>query len=309
MDIEKKFNTTSQEAVNRQLQKDAAAELDRLLELPENSFLTQIQRNQDEIFNTPTAVEALAVATQKIEQRLERTFKFQLMRPVEGVDQMTVNHIGIKEVIDNIKANQTLIGEGEDAFVVIDKNEIKEFPPEVCYKFSKKETTARGRNSTSQEADIHSRFYDVSLQLSTSKIGVPMPFYATEIAGDQMIAMEKLPAKSVDDILRSKGRLPEWLDIDAFCEELTNFLKSLHEHNLFHRDMHTGNIMISQSLEPSDKWGYVIDFGLSGSGIDGMEPYRKEEAGKIFTYNDDCAIIKSVKIELNRLRDRQKRGV
>lgn len=302
-------NVTNEAVTSLGLIKEAEKELDRLLDDPENAFLTEIPKNEEEIFNTNNVIEALDIAKEKIKQRLERTFRFYIHSPVEGVENMEVNFLGIKQVVDSIKQNQSIIGEGEDAYVVIDKNEIREFPPEVCYKFSKKATTSRGRNSIEQEADIQSKFYNAAQILIGSKIGVPAPFYSTEIAGNQIIAMEKLSARSVDDILRSKGYLPDWLDIEVFCNELTAFIDKMHQQHLYHRDMHMGNIMITQSIEIPDKWGYVIDFGLSAVGYEDMQPYKKEEAGKVFTYNNDYAIIKKVKFELEQLRERKKRGL
>tara|TARA_B100000508_G_scaffold138819_2_gene135660 strand:- start:9659 stop:10582 length:924 start_codon:yes stop_codon:yes gene_type:complete len=295
------------ESVDPEVQ--AERELETILDDPANAFLEAHPQNMAKINNAETAVEALAIAEGLILERLERTFKFDLVREVEGVETISVNLKGIKKVIDSIKENQRVIGEGGDAFVVIDKNEIRELPPEVCYKFAKEEKTPRGRSTMSQEADIHGEFYQAAGELEGSNISVPMPFYSTEIAQDKMLAMEKLPAKSIDDILRGMGSLPDWLDIDDFCEQLGEFLDAMHERGLYHRDMHVGNVMISQSEEPPEdgRHGFVIDFGLSGYGVQGMDPYKKEVAGSTFTYNQDHAIINPIRRQLNDYRVRNRK--
>ena len=181
--------------------------------------------------------------------------------------------------------------------MVVSKNEINNYPPVICYKFAIEETTPRGRNSMAGEAEMQSDFYDFAETIEGSKIGVPMPFYATELGVDKVFAMEKLNAKSIDDVTRGMGRLPEWFDINEFCSQLQDFLDQAHAAGLYHRDMHIGNIMISQELtEPADgKWGFVIDFGLSGHGIEGMDPYVKERAGEKYKYTPDDAIIPEIR--------------
>ena len=155
------------------------------------------------------------------------------------------------------------------------------------------------------EVAIHADFYDFAQEVREGGIGVPVPYYATELGHDKLMAMEKLPAHSVDDVLRGvAGVVPEWLDIDLFCEKIHTFLDQAHERGMYHRDMHPGNIMIRQSLEePEDGiWGYIIDFGLSGYGNENLDPYKKEVAGTVFTYNNDHAIIPSVRKVLHQRR-------
>lgn len=277
--------------------------LEEILDNPANAFLHAHPKNMERINNADTSVQALAVAREIMFERDRRTFEFRALKEVEGVSFEDVRVEGIRSTIESIKANQEMIGEGGDAFVVIDRNEIRDLPPVICYKFAKQEATPRGRNPLEREAQLQGEVYDVAESLPDSRIGVPMPFYATEIGADKMIAMEKLPAKSVDDIFRGKGYLPEWLDIDVFCHELKLFLDELHSRGLFHRDMHVGNVMVRQSEEiPEDgKWGYVIDFGLSDHGFETMDPYRKEVAGQTFTYTDDYAIINQIKLGLKNV--------
>ncbi|HEY0964276.1 MAG TPA: hypothetical protein VGE31_00590 [Candidatus Paceibacterota bacterium] len=275
----------------------AERELDELLDHPEHSFLKEHQRNYERIENAETAVEALAIAKELIFERDRRTFEFRALRQVPGVELEDVRVEGIRSTIESIKANQLLIGEGGDAFVVVDRNEIRELPPVICYKFNKAETTPRGRNPMDFEAEIHGEFYDLAREMESSKIAVPMPFYMTAVGADKMIAMEKLPAKSVDDIIHGMGTLPEWLDINEFCDQLELFLIECHKRHLYHRDMHPGNVMVRQGKEePEDgKWGYVIDFGLSAHGIENMDPYKNEVAGSTFTYREDYAIVEEVR--------------
>lgn len=289
----------------------AERELDALLEDPQNEFLTSIKANNERIENAETAREALAFAKEKIRSRLESGTQFNTINFIEGMDIREISASGLSKIVESVLENAQKIGEGGDAFVVIAKNEVREFPPEICYKFAIAEKTPRGRNPVAEEAELHSRFYELAKEKSDSAIGVPVPFYSLELGTQKVIAMEKLPAKSVDDILHGKGVLPDWFDADFFCDELKAMLRHFHEHDLYHRDMHFGNLMISQKdeLKEGEKQGYIIDFGLSGESVIEEYAYQKDVAGSHFTYNDDYGIIITVKKALEAYKSRQNRGV
>jgi serine/threonine protein kinase len=286
-------------------EQDAENQLEELLNDPDNVFLTEIELNRRTIEENESAVKALAFARSRIEERLSKAMSFRGFEHSE-VTLKEIDLPALKHTIDSILKNQLEIGRGGDAYVVVDKNEIRELPPEICYKFALEEATPRGRNSTSYEAELQGMFYDTALEKTDSKIGVPMPFYCAEFGSKKMIAMEKLGAKSIDDIKRGKGSLPEWLDVEEFCQELKSMLDHLHEHDLYHRDMHFGNVMITQKphLEEGDKWGYIIDFGLSGVTKEEEFAYKKHVAGIDFTYSDDYGMIKEARLLLNDLKSR-----
>lgn len=285
---------------------EAEALLSNLLEDPENEFLTEIPKNRTKIDDAPTGVEALAIARELIARRIETTMNLNVVSEIEGVEIHNISYTGLKENLDSIVRNAREIGRGGDGFVVIDKSEIRDLPPEICYKFAIAEQTPRGRNSTSRELEIQEQFYTSAEAFNGCKIGVPVPFYSVELGEKKVIAMEKLRAKSVDDILRGKGRLPSWFDLDTFLDELKAMLDHFHEEGLYHRDMHTGNVMISQAedLRDHEKIGYVIDFGLSERDSSGLEPYKKESAGETFTYSDDYGIINLVRSQIGSYQKR-----
>lgn len=293
-------------ASHHDVEREAEEELELLLADPENKFLREIPQNLRAIDDAPTAVEALAFARDRIDERMKRTFRFEAISNIEGIIPLEVSYSGMKSTVDTILKNAQKIGEGGDAFVVVDKNEIRKLPPEICYKFATAEKTPRGRNTVTEEAVIQENFYQTVMNMKEGKIGIPMPFYVLEISDKKIIAMEKLQARSVEHILRGVGHLPAWFDIDEFCNELRKTLEYAHAHGLFHRDMHFGNIMISQSPERAEngKMGYLIDFGLSTVGDESIDPYKKEVAGATFTYDDDYGIIESVNKELTALKAR-----
>lgn len=291
------------------IEQEAERLLAQLLDDPNNIFLTEIPANKKYIDDAPTAVEALAFALQKIKARLERTAQLMIVSSeVIGVEVLDVDHVALAENVEEILKHAQEIGRGGDGVVVIDKSEVRELPPEICYKFALAEATPRGRNTTAQEMKTQELFYKAMAENPNSRIGIPIPFYALEIGHHKVIAMEKLNARSIDDILKGNGTLPDWFDLDALFAELNDALNYLHAKGLYHRDMHLGNVMISQKrvLSEGDKMAYIIDFGLSCEDETGLEPYKKEIAGTTFTYDNDYGIIVKGRSALKAF---QKRGV
>lgn len=295
-----------QHSAEKNPEEKAELQLQQLLDNPDNAFLSAIPSNLQSIEDAETATLALLIAEQKIEERNSRVFA---MKVPEGVESEQLSYKGMRRALRMINESAQQIGMGGDAFVVVSKVETLDGVSEVCYKFSKAAETPRGRNVMDQEMDIHSQFYELLSPLEELQIGVPKPLYYCEMANQKFIAMEKLPARSVDDLLRGFGSLPDWFDddcVDVFCDELTKTLDVCHANGLYHRDLHMGNIMVAQAKtrEDAPKLGYIIDFGLSSRGIDGMEPYKKEAQGRVFTYADDYGRIKHIGSELKKLKKR-----
>ncbi len=287
---------------------EAQEELEALLADPQNAFLTEVEQNRVQIEDALSSHEALAFAKSRIRARLEATLDARKISRGTS-EHIHVNPDTILNTLEHIQKNAEEIGTGADGRVVIDRTDMREANPEICYKFSLLETIKRGRNSIVEEAELQSAFYEAAEQLPLKDIGIPAPYYEIDVFKTQMIAMEKLHARTADEILRGIGSLPPWFDVDRFCDSLRTFIDAMHKLGLYHRDMHFGNVMISQhaTWKEGEPMGYIIDFGLSGYGSENMEPYKKEVAGDLFTYDDDYGRIQFLRTSLKALVERQKR--
>jgi serine/threonine protein kinase len=74
----------------------------------------------------------------------------------------------------------------------------------------------------------------------------------------EMVFMQNVPGVSFADILEGKEEFPELEDFDIkkFFDKLYDFIDFLNGSNVFHRDLHEGNVMIGNDGTP-----WVIDFG------------------------------------------------
>lgn len=288
-------------------EKVAAEKLHDLLDDPEYSFL-HLQQNLEKIESAETDVEALNIARELVELRESATMVVKIYDQNgdtnESIHSETFTYKGLRRTLDELRQHEQEIGRGGDAIVVVAKTESVDGTYDICYKFSKEAETPRGRNDMDQETQFQNKFQAIVNQIPDNSVRVPEAYYYTEIGTQKFIAMEKLRARSIDHLRRGYGSMPKWVTewhIDKFIQDLINTIDTCHENGLYHRDMHLGNIMFTQSPTETDELGHIIDFGLSGHGQEGMDPYRKETNTETFTYKDDYGRINKVKEELLRL--------
>lgn len=276
-------------------EEQAEKRLEKLIE--EHPFLENVEMTREAIENASTAEAALAIAEQKVRERIERSTDLQEFELIEGVNLRNVDRLALYRQVKNILKNHEEIGRGKNAFVIIDKSGIKELPSEICYKFLLTGRKEKGLLTPQEEAEMQNIFFEAVRNIKNSHFSVPTPFYSLNIDKHRLIAMEKLNAVSFEDLARGKGVIPDWFDVDAFCENLKSTLDSLHATGLYHRDLHEGNLMLSQdpNLDKEGKWGYIIDFGHSAVGMDDDTAYKSERLGAVFTFSDDYGIIEKVR--------------
>lgn len=197
------------------------------------------------------------------------------------------------EIADRIREiSQTgeKIGFGMTAEVFTSKTD-----PSVCYKIISKEHPVF-RNSVHKEADLLTKACRIK-----SDIILPEPYYSIETDGPQIfevLVMRRLEALSIEDIIKKNLPLPENFNFDEFFKEITKYFDKLHASNIYHRDLHWGNIMIEgETGRPC-----IIDFGMSREEYLSTEnPYKitNSRGGEHFI-TDDMIRIREVRNELRK---------
>ncbi len=122
---------------------------------------------------------------------------------------------------------------------------------------------------------------EFEIQDELNQKGVKTPYVIAQVldkeSKKQYIVMERINGFSIKDFIREKKDLPENFDLEIFIEKLSKVVNSIHENNIIHRDLHSGNVMIDEEVEP-----VVIDFGMSSYGSPNMEKaYEKEITKRI----------------------------
>ena len=86
--------------------------------------------------------------------------------------------------------------------------------------------------------------------------------------GYQWLVMEQMPYKSLDKFLTwNKGSALPWLERIHLSQDLIAGLEYLHRHNILHRDIKSGNILLAESSNPQRQYiAKFTDFGIARIG-------------------------------------------
>jgi serine/threonine protein kinase len=80
-----------------------------------------------------------------------------------------------------------------------------------------------------------------------------------ELAGAFYLVFELLPGGSLDDLVRSRGKLP-WREVARLGAQVARGLQAIHAEGIVHRDMKPANVLLDAEGVPK-----VSDFGLARS--------------------------------------------
>lgn len=178
--------------------------------------------------------------------------------------------LAVRQLVEHVEkgANQCL-GEGKSGRVLASIRN-----PSVCYKiFFPLDVQPLGTNSIALEADMQNTVWQEG-----ERYGVRAPKYHYFISNETVraIAMERLNAVSIEDVLWGREVLPNAFNIDVFSMALAQYMRFLNEKGIYHRDLHGGNVLIdTQTGMP-----YVIDFGHATRSIGGDDSVYQTEVIK-----------------------------
>lgn len=225
----------------------------------------------------------------------------------------------IRKLIDILLNNQeNFIGKGQNAEVHClpdNKN--------VCFKITTHReaygknlpkpripiTKQNGTSKISHEPKKEGAYMSELLSIdSVVRVPRPLEWAVWELTDDgegyfvkekiEILAMERMHAVSIQDVLSGIRSIPENFNLVIFFKELRNFVEKMHLKNIFHHDLHSGNIMID--LETG--LPYVIDFGHSGSDEHDDSFFEMRVGDKIskFKYKKDMEWVDLLENELSK---------
>ena len=201
-----------------------------------------------------------------LREKKTHTFSEKAQSPSSG-EVVHTSPLAVRRLIEQVeKGAHEYLGEGKSARVIASIRN-----PGVCYKvFFPANVQPIGTNSISLEAEMQNAVGQVGEQY-----GVRAPKYHYYIANETVraIAMERLNAVSIIDVLMKKEVLPASFTIDLFFSALEQYMSMLNERGIYHRDLHGGNVLIDKDTAMP----YVIDFGHATKSIGGDEEVYKAE--------------------------------
>lgn len=205
----------------------------------------------------------------------------------------------IEDCILKVELHANPIGEGNNATIYIPENESLQ---SVCIKKGK-EKQMMIFNNIDDECQFQKECKDLKIRTPLTLLSM-----TTKEKEDYFI-MERINGYSIKEILKDIKLLPKKFDYETFCKSLTEQIEKMHNNGIYHRDIHSGNIMIDEEGLP-----VIIDFGTAvrGSGSDNtyedtVQMYNHQKGTYEFVNNifeDDIKMIKNIKSELKIFIDR-----
>lgn len=198
-----------------------------------------------------------------------------------------------EKTISDIDANGLSIGSGKTATVMV-----LEQRNDICLKIVDKNRSRSNHVNINNNVNDELSFLDKlsskqflkELNLAQEKI-VPKPFLSKKEFNREFLFMEQIKGSSLEDILKDKKNMSQNINWELFFSKLENIIQKLHTHNIYHRDLHAGNIMINENHEP-----IIIDFGNAYESFFVDEnPYREELGTRTITYKSDEENIQQLK--------------
>jgi hypothetical protein len=166
------------------------------------------------------------------------------------------------EAVRSIEKNSREIDRGRNGRIMEYHVPGQEEDQNVVYKILIRSPIGE-QNDLMSEASYLADLHALSVEHSDLQIGVPKPFYCATLTDARVIAMQKVPGESIENIISNSIELPADLDIDHIEKELLEFVERINEFGFYHNDLRRlGNIMIDlERKDPSKPLAYIIDTG------------------------------------------------
>ncbi|MDB5187495.1 MAG: hypothetical protein JWO50_15 [Candidatus Kaiserbacteria bacterium] len=170
----------------------------------------------------------------------------------EGSKYRVQDAEAIRETLNEIEGRDDLfINDGKTAHVFL---AMKENEKGLCYKLVHNFEEYQAWNSIGKEA----RFLEILEDLNVDGARVPVISRFIDLPDNKAIVMEYINGPSIDQYVHGHGPAVEDFNLEVFMKKLEAYITAMHERNIFHRDLHAGNVLIGADSTP-----YIIDFGRS----------------------------------------------
>jgi tRNA A-37 threonylcarbamoyl transferase component Bud32 len=134
------------------------------------------------------------------------------------------------------------------------------------------------------------------------RVSVPEVFYCATSDDPWIIAMQKVPGRSLEDVITENIPVPKDFDFQKFEEDLFEFVRRLNDHGFQHRDLRVGNVMVNLEAKAGEPLAYIIDTGNA------KHIYHKTEEEHKFDKSPDPRMLKAAIESLRTYKTRQEQG-
>jgi tRNA A-37 threonylcarbamoyl transferase component Bud32 len=180
--------------------------------------------------------------------REEKNYSVEVLQRFSSkIEEKHIN--SILECLDRTLKNAELIGEGKNAEVF----KLEKPWTSICVKVFKKEREVI--NDFEQEFEFQKMVNDLGIRTPENLLSIE-----NKTTKQQYLLMERIKGLSLKDLAlgKNKKKLSELVNNkETFFKELETNITKMHQDNIHHRDLHSGNVM----YDFKTKQPVIIDFG------------------------------------------------
>jgi len=118
------------------------------------------------------------------------------------------------------------------------------------------------QNDLMSEASFQADMHEIASK-NAECARVPKVHFLAIRQNAKIIAMDRIPGHSIEEILKKRIRIPVDFDINSAEKACIALVEKLHEAGISHNDLRTGNIMLDFSQRGAAS-AYIIDAGNAG---------------------------------------------
>ena len=134
-------------------------------------------------------------------------------------------------------------------------------------------------------------------------VRIPLALVSFEAGGQEYLIMERIIGNTVGEISASPSKLPENFDPKLFIQKLIQMVERMHNADIYHRDLHTNNVMIdSEGLPVIIDFGTAIHTPYSGGGDYAYEQLAWSYDYKKKNYIETPGIFKDDMVMVNNMK-------
>ncbi|MBN2884429.1 protein kinase family protein [Patescibacteria group bacterium] len=205
------------------------------------------------------------------------------------------------ETIINVNKHGLAIGKGKTAEIkILDKENA------ICVKIVDINKVRREKipltNYVDGELDFLDKLNDQNFLKSigiSQKIIAPKPLFSYSENGYGFLFMERIKGASLREVFdgTNQENTPKNINWPEFLKKLKDIITKLNTANIYHRDLHPGNIMIDEQQEP-----IIIDFGNAYESFYSEDtPYTEMGMNNQINYHKDSEYIKEIEKEIEKI--------
>jgi len=222
-------------------------------------MLSSIPEEIADLWEERNTNKTLSEQKKNLEEFIQKRKASLLIDAIKGdepsdIPTLKTNPLAIKKIIEDLeREGHEELGSGQAGRVISSER----LPDDVCYKvmFPSGEVPLE-TNDIATEANLQNSIHELGEMFG---VRVPEVFYFIHDGSTRAIAMERLNAITVEDMLSGKEDVPATYNGQVFYDAARKYVQTLHEKGYYHRDLHARNIMVDRKTGMPR----FIDFGSS----------------------------------------------